>query len=144
MQAADVLERAVRTIMEPDVFWVPVDMPLERAAEALTERRISGAVACTREGKVVGVITKTDLTESYAAGRSARVVADVMTSELLAVAPDDPVERAVQVMVFERVHRLLVVDSAGALAGVVTSMDILRELVGLPRPLRHAIDVASH
>lgn len=129
--------------MEPDVFWLPVDMPLERAAEELTERRISGAAACTADGKVVGVLTKTDLTGSYGAEGSARVVKDVMTPEVLAVAPDDPVERAIHVMVFERVHRLLVVDGEGALAGVVTSMDILRELAGISRPLQQGITVPA-
>ena len=123
---------SVRDIMEPNVFWVADDMPLKRAAEALAERQISGAPACTRDGTVVGMLTKTDLTEFYGAANEQRLVRDVMTPELLVVGSEAPIERAIELMAFEGVHRLLVLDG-GRLAGIVTSMDVLRALAGFSR-----------
>jgi predicted transcriptional regulator len=117
-------------------------MPLHEAAAALAEHQIGGAAVCTPEGKVVGVITKTDLTEAYGSAEEGRAVADVMTPEVLAVRPDDLVERAVHLMVFEGVHRLFVIDRTGALSGIVTSMDVLRELAGVPRRAQRVEAVA--
>jgi predicted transcriptional regulator len=123
--------RAIREIMEPNVFWLPDDMPLKRAAQALAERQISGAPACTADGKIVGMLSKTDLTDYYGGVNELRLVRDVMTPEVFAVHPDDPIDRAIQLMAFEGVHRVLVLEN-DALAGILTSMDVLRDLAGFP------------
>jgi CBS domain-containing protein len=52
-------------------------------------------------------------------------VRDVMTRELLAVAPDDPLPEVARVMRDRRVHRVLVLD-AGQLVGIVSSFDVVR------------------
>lgn len=122
----------VREVMEPDVFWLAEDTPLRRAAEMLTERQVSGAPAIAADGKIVGMFTKTELAEFYGASHEKRLVRDVMRPGILAVAPDEPLEHAIEVMAIEGVHRLLVLDG-NHLAGIVTSMDVLRALAGLPR-----------
>jgi predicted transcriptional regulator len=122
----------VRDIMEPNVFWLADDTPLKRAAEALAQRQISGAPVCAREGCIVGMLSKTDLAEFHGGANDARLVREVMTPEILAVEPDAPIERAIQLMAFEGVHRLLVLES-GRLAGIVTAMDVMRALAGFPR-----------
>jgi predicted transcriptional regulator len=133
--------RKVRDIMEPDVFWLAADAPFERAAEALAERQISGAPVCEASGRVVGMFTKTDLAEYYGSANEARLVRDVMTPEVVSVHADDPIERAVRLMAFEGVHRLLVLDG-NRLEGIVTSMDVLRELAGFPRREHRVIAIA--
>lgn len=55
-------------------------------------------------------------------------VRDLMTPAIFAVAPDTPVQKVVNDMIGLHVHRLFVVDSAGVLVGVVTAMDVLRQL----------------
>lgn len=133
--------RHVRDIMEPNVFWLAEDAPLERAAETLTERQISGAPVCDASGRIVGIFSKTDLAEYYGSANEGRLVREVMTPEVVSVGPDDPIERAVQLMAFEGVHRLLVLDG-DRLAGILTSMDVLRELAGFPRRQHRVIAVA--
>ncbi len=54
------------------------------------------------------------------------IVADVMTRNVISVAPDDTVETAVKIMLERGISGLLVVDKAGDLAGVVTEGDLLR------------------
>jgi CBS domain-containing protein len=55
-------------------------------------------------------------------------VAEAMTRVVFAVQPDDPLISAIRLMVEERIHRVLVTDEHGKLAGIVVPMDILREL----------------
>ena len=111
------------------------------ACAMLAERQISRAPVCDASGKVVGMFTKTDLAEYYGRAHEARMVRDVMTPELVAVHPDDPVQRAVQLMAFAEIHRLLVLDG-DRLEGIVTSMDVMRELAGFPRREQRVIAVA--
>lgn len=125
--------RTVRHIMEPRVHWLADDAPLGRVAELLAQEQISGAPVCDRDGRVVGVISKTDLTEHYGDVHENRTASDVMTSHVLSVRPDDPIETAIRLMAFEGVHRLLVIDEKNQLVGILTSMDVLRELAGFPR-----------
>ena len=125
--------RLVRDIMEPDVLWIPSDMPLDRVAQQLASRQVSGAPVCAADGRIVGMLSTTDLAEFYGGAHELRLARDVMTPEVLAVGPDDPIEKAIKLMAFEGVHRLVVVDAARHLQGIVTSMDVLRELAGFPR-----------
>jgi predicted transcriptional regulator len=142
METAEVLRGPVRSIMEPDVFAVPVDMPLLRVAAELAERQIGGAAACTSRGAIIGVISKTDLAESFGPAGQGQVAGDVMTPDVISVGPDEPIERAIELMVFEGVHRLLVVDAGGTLAGIVSAMDVLRALAGAPRRSQRVVAVA--
>jgi CBS domain-containing protein len=54
------------------------------------------------------------------------IVADVMTRNVISVAPDATVEDAVNLMLSRHISGLFVVDKAGNLAGVVTEGDLLR------------------
>ncbi len=53
---------------------------------------------------------------------------EVMTPVVFSVRPEDPVEAVVRQMVAREVHRLFVVDAAGVLVGVISTMDLVRNL----------------
>jgi CBS domain-containing protein len=53
---------------------------------------------------------------------------DLMAKEPVTVSPDDTLHEAAQRMVDHNVNRLPVVDSAGAVAGVISRADIVRAL----------------
>lgn len=133
--------RAVREIIDPNPFWVPDDMPLVRVAEELAEHRGNAVPVCTRDGRIVGVLSKTDLAQRYS-GDELAIARDAMTAEILSVEADAPADVAVDRMAFEGVHQLVVIEDGGRFAGVVTAMDILRELAGYGRgaPREIAID----
>jgi CBS-domain-containing membrane protein len=129
---AEPAPRMVRDIMTRDVAWVPIDMPLGRVASELADRQVNGAPVCARDGKVVGMISKTDLTELYGADHEHRTARDAMTPEVLSVGAGESMYRAARTMAFEGVHQLVVVDEGDRIVGIVTSMDVLRELAGFP------------
>lgn len=54
-----------------------------------------------------------------------RTVADVMTKKIHAVRSEDKVERAIELMVQHKIHRVPVVDG-GKVVGIVTRGDVLR------------------
>jgi CBS domain-containing protein len=62
----------------------------------------------------------------YHAGKNIMIVADVMTRNVISVAPEATVEDAVKLMLARSIAGLMVVDKQGELAGVVTEGDLLR------------------
>jgi CBS domain-containing protein len=56
------------------------------------------------------------------------LVRDLMTPAVFCVAPDASPGKVVADMVSLNVHRLFVVDDDGALIGVISAMDVLRQL----------------
>jgi nucleotide-binding universal stress UspA family protein len=132
----------VRDLMAEDVLWFPQEMSLLDAARALSERQVGAAPVCSPDGKVVGVLSKTDLADLFGPASEGRMVRDAMNVEVLSATADSPIEDAIREMVFEGVHHLIVLDVNGRLAGIVSAMDVLRHLSGFPRRDQPVIAVA--
>jgi CBS-domain-containing membrane protein len=121
----------LRDIMTADVFTLSEQATLEEAAFRLTEHAVGGAPVRDRLGRLVGVLSKTDLVdpERWAQRRGdGSTVGEAMTPALLALHVSDPAIDAVQLMAADGIHRVIVLDESGRLAGIVTPMDVLRAL----------------
>lgn len=113
----------VADVMTADVVTIDAGATVFDAAAALTERRVGGAPVL-RGGSIVGVVSKSDLTDTR---KELEVLVEkVMTHVVYAVRATDPAFLAVQLMVDESIHRVMVIDDLGHLAGIVTATDILR------------------
>jgi CBS domain-containing protein len=55
-----------------------------------------------------------------------------MAPSLVTVRSDEPLRRAIQLMMQHRVKRLVVIDQAGRLVGLVDRRDLLRSLAEEP------------
>lgn len=121
----------VEEIMTRKVVSVAPDADVEDAAWGLTVRGISGAPVQDGQGHVLGVVSKSDLVDpsrNKARGGHPKVE-DVMTSTIFAVRTTDSVADAAKRMVDTGSHRLIVIDDAGHVAGIVSTMDVLRAMV---------------
>jgi CBS-domain-containing membrane protein len=119
----------VRDIMTPDVITLVAGTTVDDAARSLTFHQVSGAPVLDH-GRIVGVVSKSDLVDPrYRSGTDRDMtVRDAMTKAVRAVRPRDPAMTAVRLMVNEGVHRAVVIDEQGKLAGIVSAMDVLRAL----------------
>ncbi|HEY1044237.1 MAG TPA: CBS domain-containing protein [Telluria sp.] len=144
MKAADIMSR--------HVISVPPDAPVEQAAQLMLDHRIGGLPVCAPDGRLVGIVSDSDLLRRAEAGTEkrrphwlefvlgpgklageyahshSRLVADVMTPAPVTVAPNDSLEHVVGLMERKRIHRLPVLE-AGRLAGIVTRADLMRALL---------------
>jgi len=118
----------VKDVMSEAVVFVRADTPAPEAAEVLTRHRINGAPVLGAHGRVIGVVSKTDLLDSRRASED-NTVENLMTRVVFAVRASDPVMQAVRLMVKEDIHRALVVNQDGTLAGIVAPMDVMRGLL---------------
>jgi IMP dehydrogenase len=121
-QAAEV-DKVKRS--ESGMIVDPITMaPQQRIYEALEvmqRYRISG-VPITRDGKAVGILTNRDL--RFVKDTTAEI-STVMTKEnLVTVPPGTTLETARELLHKHRIEKLLVVDAAGDLRGLITIKDI--------------------
>jgi CBS domain-containing protein len=144
----------VADIMTPSPIVVQPETSLAEAVKTLAERRISGLPVVDPAGKLVGVISETDLMWQETGVKSpafitildsviflenpakyeqelhkalGQTVGEVMTKKnIVTVKPDKPLREAAQLMHDRSVHRLPVVDDTGHLIGILTRGDIIR------------------
>lgn len=145
-------------LMAPNPISVRADANVREALALLTDKGYSAAPVIDDAGHPVGVLSRGDLLQhdrekvDYLApgpayfyeqdlhGKKGKpvegfqvenvdptAVRDIMTPAIFSVSLDTPAGEVVQEMVALHVHRLFVVDG-GVLVGVITSMDVLRQL----------------
>ena len=146
MKAADVMTRNVLT--------VGPESSVAQAIRLMLDNNISGLPVLAADRKVVGILTEGDLlrrgetgTERHrprwleilmGPGRAAgeyvrthgRKVADIMSTDVVSVAGDTPLDEVVGLMERRRIKRVPVVEGE-ALVGIVSRADLLRSLLGV-------------
>lgn len=137
-------------LMVPNPVSLRADANIREALVLFTDRGISAAPVIDDAGRPIGVLSRGDLlihdreagAREFASANEAEEipdgfhvenvertpVSDLMTPAVFSVMAHDTPERVLREMLSLRVHRLFVVDEAGTLIGVITTMDILRRL----------------
>jgi CBS domain-containing protein len=124
----------VRELMQKDVKTVGIDAAVNEAIVTLTDCHISALPVVDPGGRMIGVISSTDIltSEAEATDPSAREalfddtpVRDLMTAHPLTVGPDADVKEAAQAMLYADVHRLFVTEG-DRVVGVISTTDIVR------------------
>jgi CBS domain-containing protein len=112
------------------VFSIPASATVYAALELMAEHDI-GALVVLEGDRPVGIFSERDLARKVALrGRTARdtIVREVMTPEVLIIAPDHTINRCMALMGKDRTRHLVVVD-ASRVVGVVSARDILVDAV---------------
>ncbi len=108
-----------------DPVTIEPDQPIAAALEVMRRYKISG-VPVTNKGKLVGILTNRDL---RFVSRTDIPIADVMTKEKLITVPvGTTLEDAEHILHQHRVEKLLVVNDAYELKGLITVKDIQKKL----------------
>lgn len=123
----------VREVMTPAgrVFSLPYDLPLGRAAEAVTRQRYSRVpVYRGRKDNIVGILFAKDMVGVSIGTTSGRSKLSDLLHPPLFVPRRAKAERVFREFQRRKTHMALVVDEYGRLAGVVTMEDLLDWLFG--------------
>lgn len=147
-----------RDIMTKEVITISPEASIEDLARLFEKHKISGVPVVEPDGRLVGVITQSDLvkrsrdlelppalnildlhlfleTPSRFKRRLEKMLGDtvreVMTPDPITIDPDMPVKEIAALMDRRNVHTLPVVDQ-GKLVGIVGKMDLIRALARQP------------
>jgi CBS domain-containing protein len=131
----------VKDVMTADVVAVRADTSYRDLAAQLRTHRVSGFPVVDDDGKVVGVVSESDLLAAGTPGSkhlaffhhqdpsaAAPAAAHLMTHPAVTIGSDEPVRRAAALMSARKLRRLPVVDHGGRLVGILSRADVLSVL----------------
>ena len=116
----------VRDLMTPAPFTASRQDDVGSTRDAMLDSGIHCLPVTDPAGHPVGIITSWDLVEEYAPQES---IENAMTSKVIAIGVDDSISEAAILMRTNFVHHLVVVDAANEVVGILSSLDLLEELV---------------
>jgi CBS domain-containing protein len=155
----------VGSVMTTEVVRAEYGTPFKEVARLLADHRISGLPVVDEDGKVVGVISETDLmvrqaetpdpfeppkrrfpfalltrtARRQAAKATARTAGQLMTAPAITVHAGATIVEAARTMAQRRVERLPVVDEDDRLVGIVTRRDLLQVFLRSDREIRQEV-----
>ena len=122
----------VESIMTPKVVSVEAGCPLEEILKKLYAYGVSCVLVC-EEDTPVGIISERDivgiaLNLSSGKGETRQTAYQLMTSPLVTIGVDAPIDEALEIVTEQRIRHLPVVDARGSLVGLVTQSNLLHAL----------------
>lgn len=111
---------------------IPMAATVVTAAKLLSERRAGLLVVCNPEGRMQGVVTKTDVVRqiSHCQGCSCTtMIADVMSKDLIVCRPEDRLHDAWSTMKKHGLKQLPVANDAAEPLGLLYVSDALEALI---------------
>jgi CBS domain-containing protein len=152
-----------RDIMTQAVITVQPETTVREAARLFAENHISGAPVVDDEGRLLGIISEGDLLHRREAGtesrrlswwlelfaskrdlaamylkENARLVKDVMTTDVISVAELTPINEVAELMERRRIKRVPVLYD-GQLLGIISRANLVKAVASAPQ----ASDVAA-
>lgn len=113
-------------IMTDNVMTIGPNATVQEAIEILLEQRISGLPVVDNNGKLIGIVTEFALlATAYDLSVRQEKVMKHMTTDLITVAPSDPIRKVADLCIMHRVRRVPVVEN-GRLVGLIARCDVLR------------------
>ncbi len=143
-------------IMNRNVITVNQEMTVDEVVKILLDNRISGVPVLDEAGKVIGIVSETDLiyreknlhTPSFISilqgivflestkdleyqvkKMAAYKVKDVMTKNVITVSGEAELNSVVDIIIDQKVNRVPVIDHEGKLIGIITRSDILKHII---------------
>lgn len=150
------MPKTVAEVMTPNPILAKPDMPLKEAIKILAEQRISGLPVVNEAGKLIGIVSETDILwqesgitpppyitildsviylenpsryEKELHKALGQTVEEVMTQGPVAtITPDKSLSEAARLLNEKRVHQLPVLDESAQVIGILTCGDIIRTM----------------
>jgi CBS domain-containing protein len=106
-------------IMTSPVITVDPDAAIQQVARTLTRNRITAAPVVSAAGALLGIVSEFDLL-----GKAGATAREVMTTAVVSVSADAPVEDIRHLLIDRRIRRVPVL-AEGHLVGIVSLHDVL-------------------
>ncbi|WP_423791952.1 cyclic nucleotide-binding/CBS domain-containing protein [Methanocaldococcus indicus] len=115
----------VRDVMTKGIVEVPLETKLVEIVEIMNKYNISSVVVSDGE-QFWGIITDLDILKNYEKLEEL-TAEDVMTTKIVTVSPEVPLEKAINIMVENKIHHIYVKSSCeDRIIGVISSKDIIK------------------
>jgi len=149
--AKSVFHCTVEEVMVRDVVWISPEDRLDQAVDIMMENDCSALPVVDARRRCVGILAAMDLlgpahqvedqlqsgagedgevtAAAAVTGLAQRRVEEAMTAHVVAVEAEATLPAAAALMLHEQVHHLVVLEPDGTLTGILSTMDVLQQLV---------------
>jgi CBS domain-containing protein len=116
---SDIMSTSVRTI-HPDITVCDLE-------EIFVTHKISGGPVIDNSGKLVGFVSKSDVTRFDSSGDDPNYtsVHEIASPVVIIISPEATIEEAAQTMLEKEVHHLVVIEGE-ELVGILSSLDFVK------------------
>lgn len=126
-------DRRVRDLMSADPVTITDEASVSDAADLLYGYAINGLAVVDVDGRLVGVVSQTDLVRLRGSGLTRTdwhrlSVGAIMSIPAAVIGADETVGQAARCMTDQGVHRLFVVDDDQAPIGVIAASDVVMDI----------------
>lgn len=114
-----------------EVFCAQDEDTVYKAARFLRECQVRAVGVCDAQGKLVGVISQSDISDKVAAEMRCPEwvkVSEIMSRRLITVTPETGLDECIHLMERNNIYHLLVVDDKGRFYGMISMQDLLAAL----------------
>ena len=118
----------VEEIMNRELFSIRETEPARDALSYLLALGISGSPVLDQRGKPVGMVSIRNLLRA----QEDETVARYMAHPVVTIRGKSTIQEAARLQGETGYHRLVVVDDTGEAVGLVSSLDVVRGLIGMP------------
>jgi len=111
-----------------EVYSIPQDATVHDAARYLRERQVRAVGVLDTDGRLVGVVSQSDISDKVAAENKCPAwmrVTEIMSTGLVTVTPDRSLTECLRLMEQHGIYHLLVVDEGGGYRGMLSVTDLL-------------------
>ncbi len=112
-----------------EFFSVTPETTILEASRYLRDREIRATVVCDDQGRPVGVVSQSDVSDKVTAENrcpSWVKVGEIMSTQLVTITPETSIEECLLLLERHGIYHLVVVDAKGHSMGMISAQDILR------------------
>ena len=112
-----------------NIYSITAETTVHDAARYLRERQVRAVGVLDASGKLVGVISQSDISDKVAAENKCPAwmrVSEIMTTDLVTVSLEISFEDCLRLMEKHGIYHLLVVDDKGSYRGMISVTDLLQ------------------
>jgi CBS domain-containing protein len=120
------MARTVQEVMNRELFAIQPELPVAQVRSVFRSLRVGAAPVLDDSQRPLGVLSVRDVLDGEGTAR------DRMTQPAICVDASTTIEEAARRLAGTNMHHLIVVDGSGAAVGIVSTLDFLRALLGMP------------
>jgi hypothetical protein len=120
------MSRCIKEIMNGELLAVAPETPVQEVRELLRTFAVSAVPVLSEDRHPLGLVTAGAVLDAGGAA------ADRMSRPAMCVEGSTGIEEAARCLAKANGHHLVVVDCAGVAVGIVSALDLLRGLLGVP------------
>lgn len=123
MKVADLIQS------RKEIFSITDDCTVYDAARYLREKHVRTVGVCDRQGKLVGVLSQSDISAKVTAENKCPAwvrVSEIMSTDLIVVPPHTPLDECLHLMEKHDIYHILIMDESAGYRGTISVKDLLR------------------